>query len=72
MYRHMSICQATDLPSSGVSLRGESAAEPRWSELQERLRAFVARRVPDPVAVDDLAQEIMLRTAWAGTSSVSA
>jgi RNA polymerase sigma-70 factor, ECF subfamily len=38
-----------------------AAAEPLWSELQERLRAFVARRVPDPVAVDDLAQEIMLR-----------
>ena len=37
------------------------AAEPMWSELHERLRAFVARRVPDRVVVDDLAQEIMLR-----------
>jgi RNA polymerase sigma-70 factor (ECF subfamily) len=41
--------------------RQRAAAEPLWSELQQRLRAFVARRVPDPVAVDDLAQEIMLR-----------
>ena len=41
--------------------RQHAAAEPLWSELHERLRAFVARRVPDPVAVDDLAQEIMLR-----------
>jgi RNA polymerase sigma-70 factor (ECF subfamily) len=29
--------------------------------LHERLRAFVARRVPDRVAVDDLTQEILLR-----------
>lgn len=35
--------------------------EPLWSELHERLRAFVARRVPDRVAVDDLAQDILLR-----------
>jgi RNA polymerase sigma-70 factor (ECF subfamily) len=32
-----------------------------WAELHARLHAFVARRVPDRVAVDDLAQEIMLR-----------
>ena len=32
-----------------------------WEELHERLRAFVARRVPDSVVVDDLAQEILLR-----------
>lgn len=37
------------------------AAEVMWAELHARLRAFVARRVPDRVAVDDLAQEIMLR-----------
>ena len=35
--------------------------EAAWSELHARLRAFVARRVPDQVAVDDLAQEILLR-----------
>ena len=35
--------------------------EPAWSELHERLHAFVARRVPDRAAVDDLAQEILLR-----------
>ena len=32
-----------------------------WSELHARLHAFVARRVPDRSAADDLAQEIMLR-----------
>jgi RNA polymerase sigma-70 factor (ECF subfamily) len=37
------------------------AAETMWSELHERLHAFVARRVPDHAVVDDLAQEILLR-----------
>ena len=32
-----------------------------WSQLHERLHAFVARRVPDQGVVDDLAQEILLR-----------
>jgi RNA polymerase sigma-70 factor, ECF subfamily len=36
-------------------------AEAVWSELHERLHAFVARRVPDRVIVDDLAQDILLR-----------
>jgi len=36
-------------------------SEAAWSDLHARLRAFVARRVPDPVVVDDLAQEILLR-----------
>jgi RNA polymerase sigma-70 factor (ECF subfamily) len=37
------------------------ATETGWAELHSRLHAFVARRVPDPYAADDLAQEIMLR-----------
>jgi len=40
---------------------GPPIDEALWSELHERLRAFVARRVPDRVAVDDLAQDILLR-----------
>ena len=32
-----------------------------WAELHERLRAFVTRRVPDRIVVDDLTQEILLR-----------
>jgi RNA polymerase sigma-70 factor (ECF subfamily) len=45
-----------------ASLRPESpVAEAVWSDLHERLRAFVARRVPDRVVTDDLAQEILLR-----------
>src|SRR5829696_8645239 len=45
-----------------ASLDAQSpAAEAMWAELHERLRAFVARRVPDRVVVDDLAQEIVLR-----------
>ena len=38
-----------------------AAAETMWSELHQRLRAFVARRVSDHAVVDDLAQEIVLR-----------
>ena len=47
--------------SSGSNRRQRPVTEPTWSELHGRLRSFVGRRVPDPVAVDDLAQEIMLR-----------
>src|SRR5215207_821463 len=36
-------------------------SEAAWSDLHARLRAFVARRIPDGVVVDDLAQEILLR-----------
>ena len=32
-----------------------------WSKLDVRLRDFVARRIPDRVAVDDLTQEILVR-----------
>ncbi len=38
-----------------------SVAEAMWAELHQRLRAFVARRVPDRIVVDDLAQEILVR-----------
>jgi RNA polymerase sigma-70 factor (ECF subfamily) len=44
-----------------VAAAPSASAEPMWAELHERLRAFVARRVPDRVVVDDLAQEILLR-----------
>ncbi len=48
--------------ASSASLRPQrSVAEAVWSELHGRLRAFVARRVPDQVVVDDLAQDILLR-----------
>lgn len=36
-------------------------ADAAWAELHTRLRAFVARRVADPHAADDLAQDILLR-----------
>jgi RNA polymerase sigma-70 factor, ECF subfamily len=44
-----------------VTARPDPVTEAVWSELHERLRAFVARRVPDRVVVDDLAQDILLR-----------
>src|SRR5215204_3296917 len=48
--------------AAGASLpREHGLPEAVWSELHERLRAFVARRVPDQSVVDDLAQEILLR-----------
>lgn len=36
-------------------------ADALWADLHARIRAFVARRVGDPVVADDLAQEILLR-----------
>lgn len=50
--------EARALGPLSPQLRG---AEPMWAEMHERLHAFVARRVPDHAAVDDLAQEILLR-----------
>jgi RNA polymerase sigma factor (sigma-70 family) len=45
-----------------AAVRAQGAlAEAAWAELHARLRAFVARRVPDRVVGDDLAQEILLR-----------
>lgn len=32
-----------------------------WADVHERLRAFVGRRVSDPHAADDVAQEVLLR-----------
>ncbi len=49
---------AAALPSPAPPGR---SAEPMWAEMHERLRAFVARRVPDRAVVDDLAQDILLR-----------
>jgi RNA polymerase sigma-70 factor, ECF subfamily len=49
---------AAPLPAPPRQLR---SAEQMWAEMHERLRAFVARRVPDRAVVDDLAQEILLR-----------
>jgi RNA polymerase sigma-70 factor, ECF subfamily len=50
---------ATSLTSSSPD--PPPIAEAVWSELHERLRRFVARRVPDRVVVDDLTQDILLR-----------
>jgi RNA polymerase sigma factor (sigma-70 family) len=56
--------------SNITEVRTSVTAEPRepghlpprvWAEVQERLRAFVRRRVGDPHAADDVAQEVLLR-----------
>ena len=44
-----------------VPVAPEAGTQAAWAELQARLRAFVGRRVGDPHAADDLAQEILLR-----------
>lgn len=43
--------------SSGPAFDADAA----WAELRDRMRAFVGRRVADPHAADDLAQDILLR-----------
>jgi RNA polymerase sigma-70 factor (ECF subfamily) len=53
----LSLATTTSTPTG----REPPIAEAVWSELHQRLRAFVARRVPDRVVVDDLAQDILLR-----------
>jgi RNA polymerase sigma-70 factor, ECF subfamily len=37
------------------------AADLLWSDLHERLRGFIGRRIGDPDAADDVAQEVLLR-----------
>jgi RNA polymerase sigma-70 factor, ECF subfamily len=50
----------TDVTTETPLLRAHPTAD--WAELRARLRAFVARRLPDqPSAHDDLVQEILLR-----------
>src|SRR5215208_2539004 len=39
----------------------DAAADVLWAELHERLRQFVGRRIGDPDAADDVAQEVLLR-----------
>lgn len=39
----------------------DAAAEVLWTDLHERLRGFVGRRIGDPHAADDVAQEVLLR-----------
>jgi len=36
-------------------------ADVLWTDLQERLRGFVGRRIGDPHAADDIAQDVLLR-----------
>ncbi|MCI3954024.1 MAG: hypothetical protein K0R53_3524 [Burkholderiales bacterium] len=38
-----------------------ASAEELWTDLQARLRGFVGRRIGDPHAADDVAQEVLLR-----------
>src|SRR5687767_6153806 len=39
----------------------DQADEQLWTELHSRLRAFVGRRIRDPYAADDVAQDVLLR-----------
>jgi RNA polymerase sigma-70 factor (ECF subfamily) len=39
----------------------DPAAQVLWTDLHERLRGFVGRRIGDPHAADDVAQEVLLR-----------
>jgi RNA polymerase sigma-70 factor, ECF subfamily len=38
-----------------------SSADELWSELHGRLRGFVSRRIADPDAAEDIAQDVLLR-----------
>ena len=41
---------------------GHSHGSPQiWADVHQRLRAFIGRRVSDPHAADDVAQEVLLR-----------
>ena len=39
----------------------DAAADALWTDLHERLRGFVGRRIGDPHAAEDVAQEVLLR-----------
>jgi RNA polymerase sigma-70 factor (ECF subfamily) len=38
-----------------------ASADELWTDLHERLRGFIGRRIGDPHAADDVAQEVLLR-----------
>lgn len=40
---------------------GEARSHELWTELHGRMRAFVGRRIADPDAADDVAQDVLLR-----------
>jgi RNA polymerase sigma-70 factor (ECF subfamily) len=44
-----------------MSVTVEPTSYELWADVHERLRAFVGRRVSDPHAADDLAQDVLLR-----------
>lgn len=44
-----------------TSTQRSTADDQLWSDLHGRLRAFVGRRISDPHAADDVAQEVLLR-----------
>ena len=41
--------------------RSEAAVDVLWTDLRDRLRGFVGRRIGDPHAADDVAQDVLLR-----------
>ncbi len=44
-----------------TTARIQASDEQLWADLHGRLRAFVGRRIRDPHAADDVAQEVLLR-----------
>ena len=55
MNEHTESAQAPQVTTS------DAAAQVLWTDLHERLRGFVGRRVADQHAADDVAQEVLLR-----------
>jgi RNA polymerase sigma-70 factor (ECF subfamily) len=48
-------------PFGEVRMPVDTPPDELWSDLHERLRGFVGRRIGDPDTADDLAQDVLLR-----------
>src|SRR4051794_25779526 len=55
---HQPLRMSIDTPTTPVTI---AADEQLWRDLQARLGAFVGRRIGDPHAAEDVAQEVLVR-----------
>ena len=62
LLRDAAACERVRMPVGAPTPPAPALDEPAlWSDLQTRLGAFIARRISDPDAAEDVAQDVLLR-----------